>query len=51
MDSRQKKLFLWSAILGFVGWLTWELNSEAKKAEIQSNEADRRKALQRKHRS
>jgi predicted negative regulator of RcsB-dependent stress response len=50
MEERKKRLFIWSVILGFCGWLGWELSNEKGKAEKQIEEAEFRKSVQRKYR-
>ena len=50
MEERKKRLFIWSVILGFCGWLGWELSNEKVKAEKQIEEAEFRESIQRKYR-
>ncbi len=50
MDERQKRLFIWSVIVGFLGWLGWELEIEKRKAIKQIEEHQKRNAIQNKYR-
>jgi hypothetical protein len=50
MKENNIELLFWSALVGFFGWMTWELNIEKSKAEQQIEEATKRKKVQSKYR-
>ncbi len=47
MNEREIWLFVWSAVAGFCGWVTWDLKNEKDKCDEQREDYIRRSVRQR----